>query len=129
MPKLLLITGGSHPYDETTPVMNEFLAEAQRLREIRGGLAHDEAGDAAGARSGVGHRGDHEDLPYPTVGNEDLAAADPVSSRRGHRPGPGPGGVRTRTGLGKTESSEHLARGQQRQEPGLLRLRPEGQDG
>lgn len=28
MAKLLLITGGSHPYDETTPVMNEFLAEA-----------------------------------------------------------------------------------------------------
>ena len=28
MAKLLLITGGSHPYDETTPVMNEFLTEA-----------------------------------------------------------------------------------------------------
>lgn len=28
MANLLLITGGSHPYDETTPVMNEFLAEA-----------------------------------------------------------------------------------------------------
>ena len=28
MPKLLLITGGNHPYEETTPVMNEFLAAA-----------------------------------------------------------------------------------------------------
>ena len=28
MAKLLLITGGSHPYEETTPVMTEFLTES-----------------------------------------------------------------------------------------------------
>ena len=28
MAKLLLITGGSHPYDETTPVMTDFLASS-----------------------------------------------------------------------------------------------------
>ena len=28
MPKLLLITGGKHPYEETTPVMTEFLTAA-----------------------------------------------------------------------------------------------------
>ena len=28
MANLLLLTGGSHPYDETTPVMTEFLTDA-----------------------------------------------------------------------------------------------------
>ena len=50
MAKLLLITGGRHPYEETTPVMTDFLTEAghdlnvsERASELEGDLSEYDA--------------------------------------------------------------------------------------
>src|SRR5207245_4793060 len=76
----------------------------------------------------IGTGGDHEDLPYPGMRDEDLGPVQDVVVAPVDRRGLGAAGVRAGARLRQAESAQDLARREQRTVAPLLLVRPEVHD-